>query len=355
MREPRSRQGDRRAGRAGSIDEPEFDRALRPPALADFVGQERVRRNLEIAITAARQRSEPLDHTLFCGPPGLGKTTLAFLLAREMQSEILVSSGPALTSPKDLVGNLTRLQASDIFFVDEIHRLPRGVEEYLYSAMEDGAVDITLDSGPAARSLRVSLAPFTLVGATTREGLLAAPFRNRFGIIERLEPYGDSELVRILKRAATLLRFGIDADAARELARRSRGVPRVSLRLFRRLRDLAQIRGQEALDLPTAREGLAALGVDALGLESMDREILGALIQRQGSPVGLKTLAACVGETEDTIESVFEPYLLRLGFLSRTSRGRIATEKAYRHLGAPLPAGGLADAGGQLELRFDGP
>jgi len=322
-------------------DEPEFDRALRPGSLDEFIGQDRLRQNLGVAIQAARQRHEPLDHILFCGPPGLGKTTLAFLLAREMRTQIIVSSGPALSAPRDVCGLLSRLETGDILFLDEIHRLPRAVEEYLYSAMEDQAIDITLDQGPAARSLRVTLSAFTLVGATTREGLLAAPFRNRFGIVERLEPYAVEHLVRILERASRLLAFGIEPDAAVELARRSRGVPRVALRLFRRLRDLGQVRGNTTLDLGTAMEGLEALGVDELGLEHLDRELLRALVLRGGGPVGLKTLAASIGESDDTIELVYEPYLIRLGFLSRTPRGRVATELAFAHLGVSVPPGGV--------------
>ena len=334
-------------------EEVEFDRALRPRQLDDFVGQDRLRANFDIAIRAAKQRAEPLDHVLLCGPPGLGKTTLAFLIANEMASEIIVTSGPALASPKDLAGTLSRLEARDVLFVDEIHRLPRSVEEFLYSAMEDQAIDITLDQGPAARTLRIGLAPFTLVGATTREGLLAAPFRSRFGIVERLHPYPEADLERILARAARLLKFGLDDDAAAEIARRSRGVPRVALRLQRRLRDLAQVEGKSSLDLDTARRGLVALGVDDHGLEQMDRDLLTALVERRGEPVGLKTLAACVGEEVDTLESVFEPYLLRLGLLTRTPRGRVATAKAYEILGVPPPAHGAP--GGSIhqgELQF---
>lgn len=337
-------------------EEREFDRALRPSRLADFVGQARVRDNLGIAIQAARARDEPLDHLLFCGPPGLGKTTLAFLIATEMGSEIVVSSGPALASPKELAGTLSRLERGDVLFLDEIHRLPRAVEEFLYSAMEDQAIDITIDQGPAARVLRIHLAPFTLIGATTREGLLAAPFRSRFGIVERLLPYPDAELVRILERAGGLLDFPIEPKAATEIARRSRGIPRVALRLQRRLRDLAQVRSLPTIDFDIAREGLDRLGVDELGLEDIDRAILEALIERNGDPVGLKTLAACVGEEEDTLEAVFEPYLLQLGFLSRTPRGRVATARAWAHLGRVPPAGLARDpnaSGNQNDLPFD--
>ena len=317
--------------------EPELDRALRPNSLEEFTGQGSLVANLKITIQAARERGEPLDHLLFCGPPGLGKTTLAWLLAREMESEIFVTSGPALASPKDLVGTLTRLGRGDILFVDEIHRLPRSVEEFLYSAMEDHAIDITIDQGPSARCLRLSLQPFTLVGATTREGMLAAPFRSRFGMVERLTPYPVHDLVSILHRASQSLGIGLAEEAATELAMRSRGTPRIALRLLRRIRDRAQVSGETRINLPRAQEGLQALGIDGFGLERLDRELLEALITRGGGPVGLKTLAAAIGENVETIETVYEPFLLRLGFLSRTPRGRVATQRAYKHLGKPFP------------------
>jgi Holliday junction DNA helicase RuvB len=318
--------------------EPELDRALRPSSLADFTGQATLVANLKITIQAARERGEPLDHILFCGQPGLGKTTLAWLLAREMDSEIFVTSGPALASPKDLVGTLTRLGRGDILFVDEIHRLPRSVEEFLYSAMEDQAIDITIDQGPSARCLRLSLQPFSLVGATTREGMLAAPFRSRFGMVERLAPYPMEDLVTILHRAANSIGIGLAEGAATELAKRSRGTPRIALRLLRRVRDRAQIKGELEIGIARAQEGLLALGIDALGLERLDRELLEALISRGGGPVGLKTLSAAIGESIETVETVYEPFLLRLGFLSRTPRGRIATKRAYEHLGQAIPS-----------------
>lgn len=323
-------------------DRLEFDRALRPRRLREFIGQQRLRGNLEVAIRAARQRKEPLDHILFCGPPGLGKTTLAFLLAQEMDSEVIVSSGPALSRPKDLAGTLSRLEYCDILFIDEIHRVPHAVCEFLYSAMEDHAIDLTLDDGPGGRTLRLGIAAFTLVGATTREGLLSPPFRSRFGMVERLETYPLEDLIDIIDRAATLLGMKIDADARPEIARRSRGVPRVALRLQRRLRDLAQVRGLASLDLRTTKDGLAALAIDERGLEAVDRELLLALIERGGGPVGIKTLSACLDEAEDTIQSVYEPYLLRIGFLSRTPRGRVCTKHAYKHLGLAVPEN-LAD------------
>ncbi|MAE75554.1 MAG: Holliday junction branch migration DNA helicase RuvB [Planctomycetes bacterium] len=337
---------------AGDGEEQEFDRALRPRRLAEFIGQQQVCANLDIATRAARQRGEPLDHLLFCGSPGLGKTTLAFLIATEMDTEVVVTSGPALAGPKDLAGTLTRLERGDVLFIDEVHRLPRAVEEYLYTAMEDHAIDIALDPGPSGRTLRMNIAPFTLVAATTREGLLAAPFRSRFGIIERLLPYPDDDLFQILKRAAGLLNFPTDDEAAAEIARRSRGTPRVALRLQRRLRDLAQVRGAAHLDHSTAIEGLDQLGVDVLGLEQIDRELLIAMIERGGEPVGLKTLAAAVAEAEDTLESVIEPYLLRIGFLNRTPRGRQPTEKAYRHLGRTPPTLALRQSCQQGQIDF---
>jgi Holliday junction DNA helicase RuvB len=344
-------------GEAQPGEEPEFDRALRPGSLDEFVGQDQLRRNLAVAIHAARQRGEPLDHVLFCGPPGLGKTTLAYLIAREMGSQVIVSSGPALVSPRDLIGTLNSLSTGDVLFLDEVHRLPRTIEEFLYSAMEDQAIDITIDPGPASRTVRLPLAAFTLVGATTREGLLAAPFRNRFGIIERLQPYPRSDLVAILERAGRLYGFGIELDAAQLVAERSRGVPRVALRLFRRLRDFAQVDGDTRLGRASALHGLEALGVDELGLENLDRELLRHLCERGGAPVGLKTLAACVGESEDTIEAVQEPHLLRLGLLSRTPRGRVPTGRAFEHLGLPLPEPGVPSGspGGDGDNDSEGP
>ncbi len=321
---------------ASAGDDREFDRALRPSSFQEFVGQDRIRENLRIAIAAARQRGEPLDHVLFSGPPGLGKTTLSHLIATGMGSDIVVTSGPALTAPRDLVGTLTRLRRGDVLFVDEVHRMPRVVEEYLYSAMEDQAVDVVLDPGPSGRSVRIGIEAFTLVGATTREGLLSGAFRSRFGLVERLEPYPVHDLETILHAAARRLGMPVEPAAGSELARRSRGVPRIALRLLRRMRDLAQIGGLPAIDVATARAGLARLGVDELGLEDMDRKILRALIDRV-APTGLKTLAAMVEESEDTIEDVFEPHLLRIGLVVRTPQGRIATGRALTHLGLDAP------------------
>jgi Holliday junction DNA helicase RuvB len=328
-----------------SSDEVAFDRALRPDHLDAFVGQQAIRENLAIAIEAARQRGEALDHVLFSGPPGLGKTTLAFLIADAMGTQITVTSGPALQTGRELAPTLTRLEAGDVLFIDEIHRLPRAVEEYLYSAMEDGALDLVLDPGPAGRSVRIALQPFTLVGATTREGLLAAAFRSRFGIIERLEPYPVEDIQTILERASVKLGVEIEQPAARALAERSRGVPRLALRVLRRVRDLAQLDAAPIRET-TVREGLRRLRIDELGLEEMDRRILRVLVDR-AEPVGLKTLAAIVDEAEDTIADVFEPHLMRLGLIARTPRGRVATPRAYRHLGLPEPD--VRDAeGGQL-------
>lgn len=314
--------------------EAEFDRSLRPTTFQDFVGQQQIRDNLGVAIAAARERSEPLDHVLLCGPPGLGKTTLAHLVAHGMGTNLVITSGPALAAPRDLAGMLTRLQRNEVLFVDEIHRLPRVLEEYLYSAMEDHAIDVVLDSGPGGRSVRLGVQPFTLVGATTREGLLTAAFRSRFGIVERLEPYPAEHLEEILKRAAHKLAVGIDAPAARWLAERSRGTPRMALRILRRVRDLAQVQGNQQIEIAIAREALERLRIDGLGLEEVDRRVLRALADR-GQPIGLKTLAAMVDEAEDTIEDVLEPHLLRCGLIARTPRGRIVTARGLEHIGLP--------------------
>ncbi len=327
--------------------EAEFDRSLRPSTFQDFVGQQQIRDNLRIAISAARTRGEPLDHVLLCGPPGLGKTTLAHLIAHGMETEVVITSGPALAAPRDLAGTLTRLQRNQVLFVDEIHRLPKALEEYLYSAMEDHAIDVVLDSGPGGRSVRLAVQPFTLVGATTREGLLTAAFRSRFGIVERLEAYPAEDLVQILMRAAARLRVQLEPAAAAELAVRSRGTPRMTLRILRRVRDLAQVQQREAIDLEVAEEALDRLRIDALGLEELDRRVLTALVDR-GEPVGLKTLAAMVDEAEDTIEDVLEPHLLRNGLIARTPRGRVATARARRHLGLPAAD---EDVAGQLPFE----
>ena len=317
-------------------NEREFDRSLRPTTFGEFVGQEQIRDNLRIAIGAARGRDEPLDHVLLCGPPGLGKTTLAHLIAAGMGADIVLTSGPALGAPKDLAGTLTRLQRNQVLFIDEIHRLPKTLEEYLYSAMEDHAIDVVLDPGPSGRSVRLGVQPFTLVGATTREGLLTAAFRSRFGIVERLEPYPSKDIEQILLRAAVRLQVVLEPSAASLCAGRSRGTPRVALRILRRVRDLAQMQQKASIDVPVAEEALQRLRIDALGLEELDRKLLRALVER-GDAIGLKTLAAMLDEAEDTIEEVLEPHLIRCGLLARTPRGRVATPRTYEHLQVPPP------------------
>ncbi len=318
---------------AGAVPEVEVESRLRPRSLDEFVGQERVLANLRIAVAAALGRSEPLDHVLFSGPPGLGKTSLARILARELGSSLHATSGPALERPRDLVGILTQLGRGDVLFVDEVHRVPAAVEEFLYSAMEDFSVDFTLDQGPHARILPLPLQPFTLVGATTREGLLSAPFRSRFGIAERLAPYPVEDLEKILQRSAQILGVELSPEAGRTIAERSRGTPRIANRFLRRVRDLAQVRGEKRVGGALAREALAALGVDDNGLEELDRRILAVLVQSGGQPVGIKTIAAAVGETEDTIEDVFEPHLLRQGFVHKTGRGRVVTRAGCGAIG----------------------
>jgi Holliday junction DNA helicase RuvB len=316
-----------------SAPEREFETTLRPRSFDEFVGQATVLENLRVAIRAARERGEALDHVLFSGPPGLGKTSLARILARELACELHATSGPALERPRDLVGILTQLKHGDVLFIDEIHRLPAPVEEYLYTAMEDFTVDFTLDQGPHARVLPLRLQPFTLVGATTREGLLSAPFRGRFGISERLSHYPVDDLVRILERSASILDIQLEPRAARLLATRARGTPRIVNRFLRRARDLAQVAGTSELGEEVAAEALRRMGVDDNGLDDMDRRILACLAQNGGQPVGIKTIAAAVGEAEDTIEEVFEPHLLRCGFLQKTSRGRVVTRSGCAAIG----------------------
>ncbi len=325
-------------------DEAALDAALRPRSFDGFVGQRRVLANLRLAVAAARQREESLDHVLLSGLPGLGKTTLACLLAREMGSELRMTSGPALGRAADLAGLLTNLQRGDILFVDEVHRLAAAVEEYLYTAMEDFAIDIIIDTGPAARSVRVQLQPFTLVGATTREGLLSAPFRSRFGITERLEPYPVEDLADIVLRSAATLGVETAPAAASLIAGRSRGTPRVANRFLKRVRDLAQLTTHNRIDEGVAADALARLGVDERGLTDVDRLLLAGLARSGGGPVGLKTLALLVGEEEDTVEDVIEPWLLRQGLLERTARGRRLTAAGSDAAGLPPPGG----AGGTL-------
>ena len=315
-------------------EEKDIDRALRPENFDDFAGQESILENLRVFVAAANQREEALDHTLFHGPPGLGKTTLAYILASELDVDIKMTSGPVLDKPGDLAGLLTNLQPRDILFIDEIHRLSPIVEEYLYSAMEDYKIDIMIETGPNARTVQIKLNPFTLVGATTRSGLLTAPMRARFGITSRLEYYNAELLSTILERSANILNVDINPEAAIEIAGRSRGTPRIANGLLRRVRDFAQIKGDGRIDLEITQYSLNALNVDAHGLDDMDNKILTTLIDKfKGGPVGITTLATAVSENGETIEEVYEPFLIQEGFLVRTPRGREVTELAYRHLG----------------------
>ncbi|TAK14429.1 MAG: Holliday junction branch migration DNA helicase RuvB [Anaerolineae bacterium] len=317
-----------------------LDPALRPQRLRDLIGQDAVRENLEILIQAAKGRGEPLDHVLFYGPPGLGKTTLAHILANEMGVSIKVTAGPAIERQGDLAAILTNLREGDILFIDEVHRLGRAVEEILYPAMEDYALDIIIGKGPGARSLRLKLPRFSIIGATTRLALVTAPLRARFGAVYRLNYYEIGAMEQIVRRAAGSLGVEAEESGIQEIARRARGTPRVALRLLRRVRDFSQVRAEGVITAPVAGEALNLLEVDPLGLDQMDRRVLRAIIEKyNGGPVGLNTIAASVSEESDTIEEVVEPYLLQLGFLERTSQGRIATQKAWEHLGIEFPKG----------------
>jgi len=324
-----------------SPGEEAIERALRPKGLADYVGQAKAREQLEIFIHAARGRAEALDHVLLFGPPGLGKTTLSHIIAAELGVNLRQTSGPVLEKPKDLAALLTNLERNDVLFIDEIHRLSPVVEEILYPALEDYQIDIMIGEGPAARSIKLDLQPFTLVGATTRAGMLTNPLRDRFGIVARLEFYTAEELTRIVTRSAGLLTVPVDAAGALEIARRSRGTPRIANRLLRRVRDYAQVKGSGRVDALIADRALQMLDVDPQGFDVMDRKLLDAVIQRfDGGPVGLENVAAAIGEEAGTIEDVIEPYLIQQGYLQRTPRGRVATQAAYRHLGLLPPARG---------------
>ena len=328
-----------------SPNEEAIERALRPKGLGDYVGQAKAREQLEIFIGAARHRQEALDHVLLFGPPGLGKTTLSHIIANELGVNLRQTSGPVLEKPKDLAAILTNLERNDVLFIDEIHRLSPVVEEILYPALEDYQIDIMIGEGPAARSIKLDLQPFTLVGATTRAGMLTNPLRDRFGIVARLEFYTPEELTRIVDRSAGLLNVPIDAQGALEIARRSRGTPRIANRLLRRVRDYAQVKADGRIGKPIADAALAMLDVDPQGFDVMDRKLLDAVIHRfDGGPVGLDNVAAAIGEEPGTIEDVIEPYLIQQGYLQRTPRGRIATLAAYRHLGVAAPSARASDA-----------
>lgn len=323
---------------------------LRPQSLAEYIGQKKATDNLKIFIEAAKLRGEPLDHVLFYGPPGLGKTTLAGIIANELGVDLRITSGPAIERAGDLAAILTNLNENDVLFIDEIHRLNRQVEEVLYSAMEDFALDIVIGKGPSARSIRLDIAKFTLIGATTRAGSLSAPLRDRFGVSCKFELYTTEELMQIIRRSAKLLNVEVDEPSLKEMAKRSRGTPRVANRILKRVRDFSQVKGTGSIDLAITEKALSALGVDPMGLESLDREILRTIIERfKGGPVGIDTIAASIGEERVTIEDVYEPYLIQAGFLHRTQKGRVVSEQAYHHLGIAVDD----EQSGQLEIKIE--
>lgn len=329
---------DRITATDAGLGEAAAESTLRPQSIDEYIGQKTATDNLKIFIEAAKLRGEPLDHVLFYGPPGLGKTTLAGIIANELGVDIKITSGPAIGRAGDLAAILTNLNENDVLFIDEIHRMNRSVEEVLYSAMEDFALDIVIGKGPSARSIRLDLAKFTLIGATTRAGSLSAPLRDRFGVLSKFDLYTPDELVMILDRTSRVLGAPADGNSLYEMASRSRGTPRVANRIFKRVRDFAQIKGKNVIDEEITREALNALGVDEYGLESLDREILETIIRRfAGGPVGIDTIAASLGEERITLEEAHEPYLIQAGFLYRTQKGRVASEKAYHHLGIPVP------------------
>ncbi|WP_088007226.1 Holliday junction branch migration DNA helicase RuvB [Indiicoccus explosivorum] len=325
------------AGEVSEFDE-NFEQSLRPQILTQYIGQDKVKQHLEIFIEAAKMREESLDHVLLYGPPGLGKTTLAAVIANEMGVGFRTTSGPAIERPGDLAAIVSSLEPGDVLFIDEIHRLNRAIEEVLYPAMEDFSLDIVVGKGPEARTVRLDLPPFTLIGATTRAGSLSAPLRDRFGVMSRLEYYDEAALTQIAIRSAQLFGAGISKEAAAEIARRSRGTPRIVNRLLKRVRDYAQVRGDGDITMDMAQQALELLQVDPLGLDSVDRKLITAMIERfRGGPVGLDTIAASIGEESTTVEDVYEPYLMQIGFIQRTPRGRMATHLAYSHFGLPLP------------------
>jgi Holliday junction DNA helicase RuvB len=319
-------------------DDAQYEAGLRPKSLDDYIGQDRVRENLQVSIAAARRRSEALDHVLLFGPPGLGKTTLAYVIGNELGVPVRATSGPVLEKPGDLAGILTNLQPLEVLFIDEVHRMSPAIEEILYPALEDFQLDIMIGQGPSARSYKVSLQPFTLVGATTRAGLLTSPLRSRFGIVHRLDFYTETDLSEIVLRSARILGVTIDADATSELARRSRGTPRIANRLLRRVRDFAEVRADGRISSAVCADALRLLEVDQHGFDEADRRLLRTIIDKfGGGPVGLNSLAAAIGEEKDAIEDIYEPYLIQIGFLDRTSRGRVATARAYEYFGLTAP------------------